>query len=57
MEVMIMAYKIRATYKMTGKRVWASTAKFKTKAEAKEYAELVVGKKRFSNFNYIKLKK
>ncbi len=39
-----MVYKIRATYKKTGKRVWASTRRFRTKASARDYAKEVVGK-------------
>ena len=49
-----MAYKIRATYCKTGNRVWASTAKFKTKEEAQDYAKEVVGKRRFKGFRYVK---
>ena len=48
-------YKIRATYKKTGKRVWASTRKFRTKAEAQDYAKEVVGKRRFKGFRYEKV--
>ena len=53
-----MAYKIKGTYKKTGRRVNVTTRKFKTKKEAKEYNKLVLGsggKKRFKGIRYEKV--
>jgi hypothetical protein len=49
-----MAYKIRATFKESGRVVNASTKKFVSRSEAKEYIEDVIGTRRFRNFKIIK---
>ncbi len=50
-----MTFKIRAIFIPTGREVFVTTRRFKTVKEAREFIDLVAGRRRFKRFRFIKV--